>query len=127
MSILIALAVGLVAGVLGGMLGIGGGTVTVPAMVLGLDIEQHTAQGISLCAMLAAAVAGTVTHARLGHVNRNVFLLVAPAALAFTFLGAWAAGLVPADWLTRVFAVVLLIIGIKMLLFTRGGNRVSTF
>ena len=127
MITLVALAVGLVAGVLGGMLGIGGGTVTVPAMVLGLDIEQHTAQGIALCAMLAAAVAGTVTHARQGHVKRNVFLLVAPAALAFTFLGAWAAGLVPADWLTRVFAVVLLVIGIKMLLFTRGGKRVSTF
>ncbi len=126
MVIGIAIGVGLVAGVASGMLGIGGGTVIIPALVLALNIEQHVAQGVALCAMLAAAVAGTIQHRRQGDVRLGVFALVVPGAVVFSFVGAWVAGLVTADWLSRVFAVALIIIGTRMLLFNRGGRSVST-
>jgi len=125
MDIGIAVALGLAAGVLGGMLGIGGGTIVIPGVVLLLEVEQHTAQGISLAAMLLMALVGAFIHYRQGNVKSRMVLLIAPSAIAFTYLGAWAAGVVTAEWLSRVFAIALLIIGLRMLLFNRGGKGVS--
>jgi hypothetical protein len=126
MDIAIALAVGLIAGLISGMLGVGGGTISIPAMVLLLGVEQHTAQGVSLGAMLFTASVGAFIHYRQGNVKSSAVLLIAPSAVAFSLLGAWAAGQVTAEWLTRAFAIFLLIIGCRMLLFNRGGQGVST-
>jgi len=130
MDIGIAIAVGLIAGLISGMLGVGGGTITIPAMVLLLGgeqhIEQHTAQGVSLAALMLTALVGAFIHHRQGNVNLRMALLIAPSAVAFSLLGAWAAGQVTAEWLTRAFAIFLLIIGCWMLLFNRGGQGVST-
>jgi uncharacterized membrane protein YfcA len=126
MDIAIALAVGLIAGLISGMLGVGGGTISIPAMVLLLGVEQHTAQGVSLGAMMFTALVGAFIHHRQGNVKMSAVLLIAPSAVAFSLLGAWAAGQVTAEWLTRAFAIFLLIIGCRMLLFNRGGQGVST-
>jgi uncharacterized membrane protein YfcA len=126
MDIAIALAVGLIAGLISGMLGVGGGTISIPAMVLLLGVEQHTAQGVSLGAMLFTALVGAFIHYRQGNVKMSMVFLIAPSAVAFSLLGAWAADKVSAEWLTRAFAIFLLIIGCRMLLFNRGGQGVST-
>ena len=126
MDILIGLAIGLVAGTFSGMLGIGGGTVAIPGMVLLLDTEQHTAQGIALGAMLMTALIGSVVHYRQKNVELKIALWIAPGAVAFTILGSWAAGEVSAGWLTRIFAIALIAIGCWMLLFNRGGQGVRT-
>lgn len=126
MDILIAVALGSAAGLLSGVLGIGGGTITIPVMVLVLSLEQHTAQGISLAAMLLTALVGSFTHYRQGNVKLGMVFLIAPSAIAFSYLGAWAAGIVTAEWLTRVFAISLLLIGIRMLFSGRGDKVVST-
>jgi uncharacterized membrane protein YfcA len=126
MDIAIGLVIGLLAGVISGMLGVGGGTITIPGMVLLLDIEQHTAQGVALSAMLITALVGAFVHYRQKNVNLSIAIWIIPTALGFSFLGAWAAGIVAAEWLTRIFAIALLAIGIKMLLFSRGGRGVST-
>jgi len=126
MDIVIGLAVGLVAGVFSGMLGIGGGTITIPGMFLLLEVEQHTAQGVALGAMLLAALVGAFIHRRQKNMDLTMAIWIAPGAVVFSLLGAWAAGAIMAEWLTRVFAIVLLIIGCRMLLFNRGGQGVST-
>jgi uncharacterized membrane protein YfcA len=126
MHIVIAVAVGLVAGIISGMLGVGGGTISIPAMVLLLGVEQHTAQGVSLAAMMFTALVGAFIHYRQGNVKLNAVFLIIPSAVAFSFLGAWAAGHVTAEWLSRAFAIFLLLIGCRMLLFNRGGQGVST-
>lgn len=126
MDIVIGLAVGLVAGVFSGMLGIGGGTITIPGMFLLLEVEQHTAQGVALGAMLLAALVGAFIHRRQKNMDLTMAIWIAPGAVVFSLLGAWAAGAIMAEWLTRVFAIVLLIIGFRMLLFNRGGQGVST-
>ncbi len=125
-DIVIALAVGLIAGVLSGMLGIGGGTIAIPGLVLLLGVEQHTAQGVALSAMLLTALVGAFVHYRQENVKLSMAVWIAPGAVAFSLLGAWAAGMVTAEWLTRVFAIALLVIGCRMLLFRRGGQGVST-
>lgn len=126
MDIVIGLALGLIAGVFSGMLGIGGGTITIPGMFLLLEVEQHTAQGVALGAMLLAALVGAFIHRRQKNMDLPVAMWIAPGAVVFSLLGAWAAGAIMAEWLTRVFAIVLLIIGCRMLLFNRGGQGVST-
>ena len=126
MDIVIALALGLIAGLLSGMLGIGGGTIIIPGIVLLLGTEQHVAQGVSLSAMLLTALVGTFIHYRQGNVKLSMVLLIAPSAVAFSYLGAWAAGITSAEWLTRSFAIFLLIIGFWLLLSKRGGQGVST-
>ena len=125
MDIVIAVVVGLVAGVISGMLGVGGGTISIPAMVLLLGVDQHTAQGVSLAAMMFTALVGAFIHYRQGNVKLSVVFLIIPGAVAFSYLGAWAAGHVTAEWLTRAFAIFLLLIGCRMLLFNRGGQGVS--
>ena len=125
MHIAIAVAIGLVAGVISGMLGVGGGTISIPAMVLLLGVEQHTAQGVSLAAMMFTALVGAFIHYRQGNVKLSTVFLIIPSAVAFSFLGAWAAGHVTAEWLSRAFAIFLLLIGCRMLLFNRGGQGVS--
>ncbi|UCC60095.1 MAG: sulfite exporter TauE/SafE family protein [Dehalococcoidia bacterium] len=124
-DIIAGLCIGLAAGVISGMLGVGGGTITIPGMVLLLDTEQHTAQGVALAAMLATALAGALVHYRQGNVHLKVATWIAPLAIAFSLLGAWAAGVVMAEWLTRVFAIALLIFGFRMLLLNRGDQGVS--
>jgi len=126
MDVVTALAVGLTAGVASGMLGIGGGTIAIPGMVLLLGIEQHTAQGVALGSMLITASAGTFVHYRQRNVNLSMALWIAPSAIAFSLLGAWAAGMITAGWLTRVFAIFLLLVGFRMLLLNRGGQSVNT-
>ena len=126
MDTLIALVLGLIAGLLSGMLGIGGGTIIIPGIVLLLGTEQHVAQGISLTAMLLTALVGTFIHYRQGNVKLRMALLIAPSAIAFSYLGAWAAGITSAEWLTRSFAIFLLIIGFWLLSSKRGGQGVST-
>jgi len=125
MHIVIAVVIGLVAGIISGVLGVGGGTISIPAMVLLLGVEQHTAQGISLAAMMFTALVGAFIHYRQGNVKLRAVFLIIPGAVAFSYLGAWAAGHVTAEWLTRAFAIFLLLIGCRMLLFNRGGQGVG--
>ncbi|HEY49393.1 MAG TPA: sulfite exporter TauE/SafE family protein [Dehalococcoidia bacterium] len=126
MDIIIGIIVGFIAGIFSGILGIGGGTIAVPGMVLLLDTEQHIAQGVSLTALLLTAVVGTFVHYRQKNLDLKMVMWIAPTAVVFSILGSWAAGRVDADWLTRVFAIALLVIGCRMLLISRGGQGVRT-
>ncbi len=126
MDIAVGLIAGLIAGIISGMLGVGGGTISIPAMVLLLGVGQHTAQGVALAAMMFTALVAAFIHYRQGNVKLSAVLLIAPSAVGFSYLGAWAAGQVTAIWLTRTFAIFLLLIGCRMLLFNRGGQSVTT-
>jgi len=116
MEVALGLALGLFTGVLSGLLGVGGGVVMVPGMVLLLGVDQHTAQGVSLAVVVLTAIAGAVTHYRQDNVKMEVVPLVAPGAVLFGLVGSWLAGGVDAQLLTRIFATVLLFVGSKMFL-----------
>ncbi|WP_038030569.1 sulfite exporter TauE/SafE family protein [Thermus sp. NMX2.A1] len=95
-------------GFLSGMMGVGGGTIMVPAMVLVLGMDQHTAQGTSLLAMVPASLVGAYTHHRLGNVDTLLAPGLVPGVLLGTFLGGEAAHFLPEATLRLVFAMVLL-------------------
>lgn len=115
----IALAIGLVAGVLSGVLGIGGGVVVVPALVLLLNYGQKTATGTSLLALLLPVGAlAVVEYARAGHVNVRDGLLIAAGIFIGALAGARFALGQSEVTLRRVFAVVLVVLAVR--LFAQG-------
>jgi len=115
MSIAAAIGVGLVAGIFAGMLGVGGGIILVPGMVLLLSVEQHTAQGVSLAVITLTALVGAITHYRQRNLSLKVALWIAPAAALFGFLGSEVANLIDASLLRQIFGSVTIAMGILML------------
>lgn len=123
LEIVIALIIGVTGGWLSGMLGIGGGAIFVPAMVLLLDRSQHVAQGTSLAVIIVTALAASVVHQRHGNIDMGVARLVMPGAMIFVLLGGIMATQLPADTLRRIFAVVLIFLAIRMLASTGGPRK----
>jgi len=115
MSVAAAIGIGLVAGLFGGMLGLGGGFILVPGMVLLLSVDQHTAQGVSLAVIALTALAGAITHYRQRNLRLGVVLWIAPAAALFAFLGSMVAGVIDASLLRRIFGSMTIAVGIFML------------
>lgn len=115
MSIAAAIGIGLLAGLFAGMLGIGGGFIMVPGMVLLLSVDQHTAQGVSLAVITLTALVGAITHYRQRNLRLGVVLWIAPAAALFGFLGSMVAGVIDASLLRRIFGSMTIAVGIFML------------
>jgi uncharacterized membrane protein YfcA len=65
------LAIGLAAGVIAGLLGVGGGVLFVPGLVLFVGLSQHHAEATSLLAIVPVAIVGTYRHDRYGNVRRG--------------------------------------------------------
>lgn len=105
---------GLGAGFVGGLFGVGGGVVMVPGMVLLLGFEQHRAHATSVAAIVAAASAGVAPFALDGEVAWATagFLLI--GALAGAVIGARNIARIPAVWLARAFVVVALVSAVRM-------------
>lgn len=114
-----ALALGLLAGAVSGLLGVGGGSVMVPTLVLLFGFGQHLAQGTSLAVMIPAALAGSLQHARHGHIDARVAPLLAVGVAAGAYLGGRAALALPNDTLRWLFAVMLVGTGLRYVLTGR--------
>jgi uncharacterized protein len=116
LTILTLLAIGVAAGFLAGLLGVGGGILLVPAMVLLLGFDQHVAQGTSLVVIVPAAMIGTWTHYRRGTIRPRDALLVAAGGVIGAAIGSLSALSIDDTLLQRGFAVVLLVVAVRMLL-----------
>jgi uncharacterized membrane protein YfcA len=112
---LIYLGIGLAAGLLSGLFGIGGGIVIVPALLLFARMQPATATGTSLGALLLPVGAlGAWQYYRNGHVDVAAALLVALGLLVGAFFGArYAQGLDPAT-ARRAFAVFLILVSARL-------------
>lgn len=113
---LATVAFGLFTGVLSGLLGVGGGIVMVPYLVLFLGGSQHMAEGTSLLVIVPTAIAGALTHARRGLVETKVAVGLGLGGIAAAFGGAQLALVLPTEVLTRVFAAFLFVIGARFML-----------
>ena len=100
---------GLAAGLLSGIIGVGGGIVMVPFMTVGYRLPQTLAQGTSLLAIIPTAIVGGVTHLREGNVVREGAVFMGAGGVVGAVLGALIAVRAPGVVLARVFAVVLII------------------
>jgi len=95
-------------GFLSGMMGVGGGTIMVPSMVLLTGMGQHVSQGTSLLAMVPAGSVGAYTHWKLGNVQSDLLAGLIAGIITGTFLGSTLAHELPDAALRSVFAAVLI-------------------
>jgi len=115
--IALAIITGLVAGLLGALCGVGGGIVLVPAFVLALGFEQKQAVATSLAVIIVTALASTVNNARAGNLIDWKIVAVVGAASALTaWFGSDLMRSLSNQTLTRIFGVVLVVFGARMLI-----------
>lgn len=115
-DVLVALAIGLAGGALAGILGVGGGALFIPALVLLLDTDQIVAQGVSLCVIVVTAAVAGARHVRNGTVDFAVARWTVGLAIALSIAGAFLAHRLDDEILRRIFAVVVLAVALWMLL-----------
>ena len=115
MPFVLYVLVGVIAGILSGAFGIGGGVIMVPLLVLWFGLTQHQAQGTALAVMLAPVFILAVTrYYTAGNVKVQMALFIACGFVVGALLGAhWIQG-IPDAALKRAFGVFLILIGVKM-------------
>ncbi len=99
---------GLVIGALSAIIGVGGGIFMVPAMVIGIGLDHHLAQGTSLVAILPTAAVGAITHYRHGHVEVRNALWIGAAGIPLAVAGAALALSLPQAVLGVLFGFLLM-------------------
>jgi uncharacterized membrane protein YfcA len=118
-TLLIAAFTGVVAGLLGALCGVGGGIVMVPAFVTALGFEQKKAVATSLAVIVIVALVATLNTSlreEKGFIDWRVVAIAAVAAALAAWFGTDLMHKLSNQYLTRIFGIVLLIFGIKMLL-----------
>jgi uncharacterized membrane protein YfcA len=115
-TIILLVILGLVTGAMAGMLGIGGGIIVIPALVLLLGLSQQSAQGTSLAMMLPpVGIFAVMNYYKAGHVDIKVALILATFFIIGSIFGSKLAVKLPQDVLKKIFGVFLLLVAIKML------------
>jgi uncharacterized protein len=113
-ALLAAGGLGLVAGVLAGLFGVGGGILFVPTLTLALGLTQLHAEATSLLAVLPTAVAGVWRQRRYGNVRPRAALIIGVAAIAGVESGAQIAEALPEQALRRLFGVLMLAVATQI-------------
>jgi len=125
-TILIIILVGIAAGILGGLVGVGGGIIIVPALVYFVGFSQKTAQGTSLgLIMLPVGIFGVLQYYKQGHVDFRIVGILAVGFLAGSYFGSKVALSLPQETIKKVFAILMIVIAIKMLFFDRSKKTVT--
>ena len=101
---------GIIGGLLGGM-GMGGGTLLIPLLTIGLSVPQQTAQFINLVAFIPMSALALIVHIRNGYVvKKRIFYVIVPA-LVFAIAGSFIATVVSAAILKKAFGGFLILLG----------------
>jgi uncharacterized membrane protein YfcA len=116
------LVTGVFSGLLAGLLGLGGGIVVVPSLILLFGMQgfvsdwvPHLAVGSSLATIIGTGAASALAHHRRGAVRWDLFLRLAPWIVLGAWMGSVVAGALPQVWLQRFFGIFLLYVGVRML------------
>jgi uncharacterized protein len=112
--------VGVLVGIVSGLLGVGGGIVMVPALVLLLGYSQHLAQGTSLAVIIPVSISGTLVHASKGNVIWSfAFWLAAGAMIGAGIMGSVVVN-IPNDQLRLMFGIFMILVGASMMVTRKG-------
>lgn len=116
-TLLILLLIGLAAGIFGGMVGLGGGVIMIPAMVYFLGMTQHAAQGTSLAVMLPpVGLFAVMNYYKAGQMNLKYAMIIAAAFLIGGYFGSKIAMNIPVAMMRKIFAFAMIALAINLLL-----------
>src|SRR5690242_6481996 len=115
-TVLILVLIGIAAGVLAGLVGVGGGVIIIPALIYFLGFTQKEAQGTSLgILLLPVGILAVINYYKQGFIDIKVVIIISLAFIVGGFFGSKFALSVSQDTLRKLFGTLLLILAIKML------------
>ncbi|MEM2907916.1 MAG: sulfite exporter TauE/SafE family protein [Candidatus Hadarchaeales archaeon] len=115
MTAILLVLFGMLAGLLSGMLGIGGGSILVPALIA-LGYKVHVSIGTSLAVIVPATLVGALLYRAHGNLDAGAFALAAAGACLGAAVGARLAQAIPSTMLARLLGAALMLVGLRMLL-----------
>jgi hypothetical protein len=119
-TIIIIILIGLAAGMLSGLVGVGGGIIIVPALVFFLGFSQHQAIGTSLgILLLPAGILAVINYYKKGFIDLKVVFILFIGYVIGSYFGSSISLNVSQEALKKVFALMLIITAIKMLFFEK--------
>jgi uncharacterized protein len=114
---IILLCVGLIAGILSGLVGVGGGIIIVPALVYFMGVSQHEAQGTSLAVLLLpVGIFAVINYYKAGYVDIKSTLIIASTFLIGGYIGSKISIAIDQNMVKKIFGVFLLLVAFKMIL-----------
>jgi hypothetical protein len=113
-DVLIAVCLGVVAGVLAGLFGVGGGILFVPTLTIGLGLTQLHAEASSLLAIIPTVAAGTWRQQRYGNVRWRPAIIIGVAAVAGVEAGVIVAEHLPEHALRRLFGALMILVAVQV-------------
>ena len=111
-NIFILILTGLISGVVGGM-GMGGGTLLIPLLTIFLGFQQKNAQAINLLVFIPMSIVALIIHIKNKLVDFRVGIPIVLSGIIFSIGGSYLASLISNNFLQKIFAVFLLVIGIN--------------
>ncbi len=113
---------GIIAGILAGMLGVGGGIIIVPLLVIGFsyqgfspDVIMHMAIGTSLASIMFTSLSSAYSHHARKGVDWNIVKYITPSIILGTYCGSFFASKIPANYLQIVFSLFLFYVSLQMI------------
>jgi uncharacterized protein len=122
-ALAVAAALGLAAGVLSGMFGVGGGILFVPTLVLVLDLTQLSAQATSLAAIVPVVAVGAWRQHRYGNVRWRPAVVIGVLSIPGVLAGTALATALPDDVLRKLFAGLLIVAALQLVRQARATTR----
>jgi uncharacterized protein len=122
MTIVVVALIGLLAGLLAGVFGVGGGILFVPTLVLGLGLTQLHAEATSLLAIIPTAIVGTWRQTRYGNVAVRAAALIGLASIAGVQVGVLVAEALPEHLLQKLFGALLIVTAAQITWRARRGS-----
>lgn len=115
-TIIILILIGVAAGMLSGLVGVGGGIIIVPALVYLLGYSQKNAQGTSLAVLvLPVAIVSVFYYYKAGYINLKVVPLICVGFLIGGYFGSKLVLSLPENTVKKIFAIIMILVAIKML------------
>jgi uncharacterized membrane protein YfcA len=115
-QLITVLLIGLMAGFVSGALGVGGGIIIVPSLILFLGFSQHMAQGTSLAILLLpTGILAVMQYYKNGYVDFKVALILMILFVVGAYLGSLVSTNIPDKMLKKIFGIFMLLVSIKMI------------
>lgn len=112
--VLVAFLIGLVTGIPNGLLGVGGGTILVPALVLWMGFQQRHAHATALAVILPTAAVSSILYVRGGYFAWELAWPAAIGLMLGSYLGARLLNRLPAPVLRKLFGVIMVLAAARM-------------